>query len=128
MRQQCTGTILDDGVGSDMGCGCFLVLRGEGAAGECVFLVYSLTQKLRSSRLWRLRRGHRYASVHGGLLEDVLSWVSSSRCAHLENGALFLYGLVSGSHASCVLALHVECKELEFSDFREILWSLGRNA
>ena len=54
VSQKCTRTIL----GSDMGPGCFfLVLRGERSAGECVFLVYPLTQKLRSSRMWRLRRG-----------------------------------------------------------------------
>ena len=54
VSQKCRRTIL----GSDMGPGCFfLVLRGERGAGECVILVYPLTQKLRSSRMWRLRWG-----------------------------------------------------------------------
>ena len=54
VSQKCTRTIL----GSDLGPGCFfLVLRGKRGAGECVFLVYPLTQKLRSSRMWRLGRG-----------------------------------------------------------------------
>ena len=41
VSQKCTRTIL----GSDMGPGCFfLVLRGERAAGERVFLVYCYSE------------------------------------------------------------------------------------
>ena len=47
VSQQCTGTFLDGAMGSYIWCGCFLLVhRGERGAGECVFPVYPLTQKL----------------------------------------------------------------------------------
>ena len=101
VSQKSTRTIL----GSDVGLGCFfLVLRGERGAGECVFLVYPLTQKLRSSRMWRPRRG---PSSSGSLRRpfEVFRFLRCvARCAvrTWKHGALFPLGLVPGSPVSRV--------------------------
>ena len=112
VSQKCTGTIL----GSNMGLGCFfLVLRGERGAGECVFLVYPLIQKLRSSRMWRLRRGPSSCASQPRLLEEfpffgfLLALFALGNMVHYLLMAFVPCSLVSG-----VWVMLEECRELEF--------------
>ena len=107
-----TRTIL----GSDMGLGCFfLVLRGERSAGECVTLVHPLTQKLRSSRKWRLRRGPSSVSLRSPLEELPFLGLLLAMFALGKDGALFTQGFPPCSPVSGVWVMLEECRELDSS-------------
>ena len=84
----------------------YWLLGGERGAGECVFLVYPLTQQAEPPPVGA-EPGAIVTSVCGGFLKNFLSWVSCSRCSHLEIWCIISV-LVSSSHASCVWVLHVE--------------------
>ena len=93
------------------------VLRDGCGAGECGFLDYPLTQRLRSSRSVRLSRG---VSLRRPLKEFPVLGVHALFA--WKFGALFLYDLVSGSLFLGVWMLHVEYGTLDSSgdDFVQI--------
>ena len=93
-----------------------LVLRDGSGAGECVFLDYPLTQKLRSSRSVRLSRG---VSLWRPLEE--LPFLGVHALFTWKFGALFLYDLVSGSLFLGIWVLLAEYGRLNSSG-DDVVW------
>ena len=98
-----------------LGSGClFLVLEVSVVLASASFWSTLLLRGKRSSRPWELgsivtrqsTEAFRRISFLGFLARAVRTW---------KYGALFLFGFVSGSHASCVWVLHVEYRKLNSS-------------
>ena len=79
-------------------------LLGGERGGECVLLVYPLTQRQAEQPPVGAELAAIVTSVYGGFRKNFLSWVSCSRCSHFEIWCIISV-LVSGSHASCVWVL-----------------------
>ena len=91
----------------------------ERGAGECVFLVYPLTQK-QAVQPGRAELGAIVMSVYGGFQKNFLSWISCSRCSHLEKWCII--SLWTRIWQSRVLCLGVACGVLKIGFFGRNAW------